>query len=86
MSHYFMIKKASFWLSRGLKLVQNLKSIPDKILFFQKLDLITQEPMLLLVSLQHNKFKQQDLVPLQMWVLFIHLYHWKLHNLWESIS
>ena len=79
--HY---QESFFWLSRRLKLVQNLNSIPDIILFFQKLDLITQEPMLLLVSLQQNKFKQQDLVPLQMSVLLIHLYHWKLQNLWES--
>jgi len=75
-----------FWLSRHLELVHTLSSVLDTLLFFQKLDQITQNFMLLLVSLQHNKFKQQDLVPLQMWVLLIQLCHWKPHNLCESIS
>ena len=46
----------------------------------------SQDFMLLFVSLHLNEFKQQDLVPLQMWVLLIRLYHLKPHNLWESIS
>ena len=39
-----------------------------------------------LVSLHQNEFKQQDLVPLQMWVHLIYFCHLKPHNLWESIS
>ena len=80
----FCDQECFFWLLKQLGLVSTFNPVPDTLLFFQKLDQLTQDFTLYSVSLHHNKFKQQDLVPLQMWVLLIYLHHLKPHNLWEQ--